>query len=108
MSMEKYIELTAAAKQLGTSYYILREETKRGRLAAYKIGKKVLTTEAELERYIQACRIEQTPRAERRSGPGVKYIPGMRIGADGSVSYPDGRIVRPDGTVERKPGRARA
>lgn len=89
--MAQYINLRTAAEQLGVSYYVLREEIKRGRLTAYKIGKFVVTTEPDLANYVAAMRIEPLPQDTTEPVPCSGYRPGMRIASDGTYYMPGKR-----------------
>jgi len=53
------ITLADAAQHFGYTVETLRAEHRRGRLALYRIGKRLYTTPADIREMVQACRVEQ-------------------------------------------------
>ncbi len=53
------ITLRDAGQHFGFSVYTLRTEAERGRLAIYKIGKRLYTTPADIKEMVRQCRVDQ-------------------------------------------------
>lgn len=56
------ITLRDAAQHFGFTVSTLRAEAGRGRLAIYKIGKRLYTTPADIREMVNQCRVEQKGR----------------------------------------------
>lgn len=52
------ITLKDAARHYGFGVHTLRAEADRGRLAIYKIGKRLYTTPADIRDMVEKCRVE--------------------------------------------------
>jgi hypothetical protein len=70
------ITLADAAQHFGYTVETLRAEHRRGRLALYRIGKRLYTTPADIREMVQACRVEQKVPASivTRRGASSSYV----------------------------------
>ena len=77
-----------AAEALGpVSYTAIRNEIERGRLEAYRVGKRIFIEDEEIEDYKRRNTIEPAPEEEReRPYKGVKWKPGAKIKIHGSTA----------------------
>lgn len=62
MSDEHPITLNAASKEFGMTVHTLRAEADRGRLAVYKIGRRLYTTRTDVFQMVQRCRVQAKAR----------------------------------------------
>ena len=63
--MQKRLPARDAAKYLGVALPTLYWYARRGLLARYKVGTKLLFMESDLDRFLEGCRIEAEVEAPR-------------------------------------------
>lgn len=67
-----FLTINQAAGQLSVAYGTIRNAILAGRLAAYKIMSTYRIRPADLDAYVESCRIERGRQANRPPAPGAK------------------------------------